>query len=532
MNDAFQERLSTAATAEPEMLTILLVDDQSSVLRFLASACAKNNSVTATAASAEQALRLVADQQFDLILSDINMPGLNGLEFLRAVKSKQPGTRVALMTGVPSVDSAAVGLRYGAYDYLPKPFSVTELKTLLERVRADRRLGGGRVDLRAGLAEEMERRQLGLEALLHIGELALESADPGVLMDAVLHSAVRAIRCDAALMLLRDAGGEFQVRQHGSASLAVEITRLLQVRFGELIRTGGGRPLALTGLDGRITALVTLVPGIGQAIGMLCLAREASLISAFLPHETELLLGFARTAAVALQKLLLRENVQRNLIDTISSFINALESKDPYLKGHSARVSLYSGEIATVMGMAPAEAEVVNRGGMLHDLGKLGTLDQILRMPRKLTFEEFDVVKGHPAAGDKILKPLRFLAGEAKAVRHHHERYDGRGYPDKLESDGIPLIARIVSVADAFDAMTSDRPYRRALAFEDGLREITRSMRAQFDPAVARALDAIPRARLLEISQSWTINEHAERPVPEPPGLSVEALPFLLEISP
>src|SRR5207247_1439821 len=161
-----------------------------------------------------------------------------------------------------------------------------------------------------------------------------------------------------------------------------------------------------------------------------------------------------------LQKLLLRENLEKNLIDTISSFVIALESKDPYLKGHSARVSLYSGELAMVMGVPPAEVVLMSRAGMLHDLGKLAIMDNILRKPRQLTEEEFELIRTHPVVGDKILKPLRFLSCEAKAVRHHHERYDGKGYPDGLKGDDIPLIARVVTVADAFDAMTSDRPYR------------------------------------------------------------------------
>ena len=292
MNDTLLETVSAAATVESEALQVLVVDDQSSVLRFLASAFAQSDCVTATASTAEQALRLVADHQFDLILSDIKMPGLNGLEFLRAVKRKQPGTRVALMTGAPSVVSAAFGLRYGAYDYLPKPFSVTDLKKLIERARADRRLGRGQVGLPAGLAEELERRQLGVETLLHIGDLALDGAEPGVFMDAVLGCTARSLRCDAAVMLLRDAGGELHVSQHGSASLAGEITKLVQGRFDELTHTCGGRAVALTGLGGRVTALMALVPGIGQAVGMLCLVRGASLISAFLPDETELLLGY------------------------------------------------------------------------------------------------------------------------------------------------------------------------------------------------------------------------------------------------
>lgn len=143
MRDTLVDAASAAATAEPDVLRILLVDDDTAVLRFLAAACAVSDCTTATASTAEQALGLLGDHQFDLILSDIRMPGLGGIELLRAVKGKQPDTRVVLMTGAPSVDSAAFGRRHGAYDYLPKPFSVAELKKLIQRVRADRWLASG-----------------------------------------------------------------------------------------------------------------------------------------------------------------------------------------------------------------------------------------------------------------------------------------------------------------------------------------------------------------------------------------------------
>src|SRR5262249_29633011 len=194
-------------------------------------------------------------------------------------------------------------------------------------------------------------------------------------------------------------------------------------------------------------ALAALVPGVGDAMGILCVGRSAE-NGAFLPDEKALLLGYAQTTAVALQKILLREHPERNLIDTISSFLIALEAKAPYLSGPAARVSLSRGGLAAVMGGPPPAVGLMGRAGMLHDLGKLVIMDNILRKPRQLTEEEFELIRTHPVVGDKILKPLRFLACEAKAVRHHHERYDGKGYPDGLKGDDIPLIARAVSAPD------------------------------------------------------------------------------------
>ena len=488
------------AGAQTERLRVLLVDDNASVLRFLASAFSSNNCQVTTASTAEQALEQLGDDPFDLVVSDIKMPGLSGLDLLRAVKGKQPSTPVVLITGVPSVNSAVFGLRHGAYDYLPKPFSVTEVKDLIERVRRDRADGNGNVNYPAGLTEELARRQAGVEAISGIGEVALQGLEPSVFAEKVLEYTMKSLRCDGALMLLRDQGGQFNASRKGEPSLVGQILALLHASFGEVVKTGGRETFVLAKSEHGFEGLAALVPGVGDAMGILCVGRSAE-NGAFLPDEKALLLGYAQTTAVALQKILLREHLERNLIDTISSFVIALESKDPYLKGHSARVSLYSGELATVMGVAPADVVLMSRAGMLHDLGKLVIMDNILRKPRQLTEEEFELIRTHPVVGDKILKPLRFLACEAKAVRHHHERYDGKGYPDGLKGDDIPLIARVVSVADAFDAMTSDRPYRSKRPLATAMEEIVRGAGTQFDPLAADAFSTIPLARLEQISR-------------------------------
>jgi response regulator RpfG family c-di-GMP phosphodiesterase len=488
------------AGAQTEKLRVLLVDDNASVLRFLASAFSSNNCQVTTAATAEQALEQLGDDPFHLVVSDIKMPGLSGLDLLRAVKGKQPSTPVVLITGVPSVNSAVFGLRHGAYDYLPKPFSITEVKDLIGRLRRDRADGNGNVNYPAGLTEELARRQAGVEAISRIGEVALQGLEPRLFAAKVLEYTMQSLRCDGALMLLRDQSGQFNASRTGEASLVGQILALLHASFGDVVKTGGRETFVLTKPEHGFEGLAALVPGVGDAMGILCVGRSAE-NGAFLPDEKALLLGYAQTTAVALQKILLREHLERNLIDTISSFVIALESKDPYLKGHSARVSLYSGELATVMGVAPADVVLMSRAGMLHDLGKLVIMDNILHKPRQLTEEEFELIRTHPVVGDKILKPLRFLACEAKAVRHHHERYDGKGYPDGLKGDDIPLIARVVSVADAFDAMTSDRPYRSKRPLETAMEEIVRGAGTQFDPLAADAFSTIPLARLEQISR-------------------------------
>lgn len=483
-------------------LRVLAVDDNASLLRFLISAFTANGCAVTSASTAEQALELIAGDVYDLVVSDIKMPGLTGLDLLRAVKARRPATPVVLITGAPSVNSAVFGLRHGAYDYLPKPFSIKEVQQLVERVRADRQKWNGQAPLPAGLAEELSRRQVSVEMLFRIGDLALQTQEPRIFVDKVLQLTSESLRNDGGLMLLRDEHGGFTSTQQGDPAVVDELRSLMQTHFDRLVSQGGREALLLHRAGGPVEAVAALIPGIGQSMGVVCIGRLTA-NGRFLPDERDMLVGFAQATAVALQKLVLREDHERNLVDTITAFVNAIESKDPYLKGHSARVALYATEIARMMRLDAETIEVVNRGAMLHDLGKLSIMDTILRKPERLTEDEFTLIKAHPVVGERILKPLRFLAREACAVRHHHERFDGTGYPDGLSGENIPLAARIVTVADVFDAVTSHRPYRTALTVEAARQEIVRGRGSHFDPQVADAFLAIPASRLAEITRHY-----------------------------
>jgi putative nucleotidyltransferase with HDIG domain len=276
----------------------------------------------------------------------------------------------------------------------------------------------------------------------------------------------------------------------------------LQQTFEQVVKTGGRTVVTITQTGQPVDAIATAIPGVGRSMGLLCLARETK-SGGFLPDEREMLHGYAQTTAVALQKLILRDNLERNLVDTITAFVNAIESKDPYLKGHSARVALYAAELATTMELTTEMVDVVRRGAMLHDLGKLSIMDTILRKPGPLTEDEFLLIKAHPVAGAKILEPLRFLARETCAVRYHHERFNGTGYPDGLAGEDIPLVARITTVADVFDAITSNRPYRTAMTVEEARDEIVRGRNSHFDPRIADAFARIPVERLVEFNRHY-----------------------------
>lgn len=178
----------------------------------------------------------------------------------------------------------------------------------------------------------------------------------------------------------------------------------------------------------------------------------------------------------------LEEKMQRLLVSSMASLVNALEAKDPYTQSHSVRVGKMAVKIAEhVWGVCP-EARNVELAGELHDIGKVGIREVVLNKPGRLTDEEYSHIKEHPVIGEKILSPVNNMKSVARLVRHHHERFDGYGYPDGLKGEEIPEGSRILAVADSYDAMITERPYRPALAPERAAGEIKKNLGTQFDP--------------------------------------------------
>ncbi|KPU27244.1 hypothetical protein TR13x_05675 [Caloranaerobacter sp. TR13] len=173
-------------------------------------------------------------------------------------------------------------------------------------------------------------------------------------------------------------------------------------------------------------------------------------------------------------------------METIQALTNAMEAKDAYTRGHADRVGMYAVKLARALNLSDRKIENIKNAAILHDIGKIGIDDQILKKPGKLTEEEYQKIKQHPSIGAEILKGVNFLKEVSDIVRHHHERYDGKGYPDGLKENEIPVEAAILAIADVYDAMTSDRPYRKALSKEVALSEIEKNAGTQFNPEFAK----------------------------------------------
>jgi putative nucleotidyltransferase with HDIG domain len=192
----------------------------------------------------------------------------------------------------------------------------------------------------------------------------------------------------------------------------------------------------------------------------------------------------ASRAAAAIDNAELYENLQATFRQTIESLARTIDKMDHYTAGHSERVARYAERLARSLGLGERQIEVVRHAALMHDIGKIGCVMN-LNKPSKLTSDEYESFKRHPGIGKDILDPIQFLQPVIPGVHLHHERWDGRGYPLGLKGNDIPLIARIISVADTYDAMTSNRAYRRAMPHEVTIDEIERCSSHQFDPDVA-----------------------------------------------
>lgn len=204
--------------------------------------------------------------------------------------------------------------------------------------------------------------------------------------------------------------------------------------------------------------------------------------------DLALLSALASQAAVAVDNSRLYENIQQAYHEAILALMNTVEAKDQYTRGHSQRVSRSALGIAQELGLSDKDSKNIQTAAELHDIGKIGVRDRIIGKESALSTMEFDLMKDHVVTGERIVKPIEYLRFAGPMIRHHHERYDGGGYPDGLKGDGIPLGARIIGVADAFDAMTTKRPYNEPMSFEQALEELATLKGKQFDPDVVDAL--------------------------------------------
>jgi len=353
---------------------VLIVDDEEAI-RSLLCDLLQDNYECETAINAEEAMVRLARKPFDIVLCDIQMPGMSGLDLLREVKQREVDVTVVMVSAVHDTRRAISALRLGAYDYIVKPFELDEVELSLHRASEHRRL-------------------------------ILEN----------------------------------RAYQNNLEKLVAERTKQLE----------------------RVNAHL----------------RESS----------------ARLSLTV-------EELYRTYRSTLAALGAALDVRDAETKGHSERVVAYSLRLGRQLKLSEKEMIALEQGALLHDIGKIGVPDAILLKPGKLTPQEWEKMRMHTIIGVKIIKDIDFLQGAIPVVGQHHEHWDGSGYSNGLKGEEIALNARIFAVADTIDAMTSDRPYRKALPLEVVEKELRKYCGTQFDPMVVDAFLQIPYEEWTQIKQ-------------------------------
>ena len=368
----------------------------------------------------------------------------------------------------------------------------------------------------ASLHEKTDSQVAELSLIQELGKAINSSLDLDSVLNYFIDMTTRITDSDrATLMLFDDSAKELYVEVYrGFEDLGVRDVRL---KLGEGVAGRAAelrRPIKVdnTGKSAEYKELpkiarktdLTLIsaPLLNKdnLVGVINCERVLSKKGPFSPENLDLLETLASQASIAIENARLYHNLLNVYLETIRSLAAAIDAKDSYTHGHSRRVTDLSVGLALEMNLPRSEVDTIRHASLLHDVGKIGISEQILLKPGRLTDDEFETIKAHPHIGAGILNSIEFLKNVCEIIKHHHERFDGKGYPDALAAGDIPLGSRIICVADSFDAITSCRPYRKPLTFDEATEEIVRCAGNQFDPEV---VSAFVRLRQSKFCPPW-----------------------------
>jgi len=461
---------------------VLVVDDEKFIRDIIADFLGMEGYIVRTAEDGASAVTELERARYDMVISDLKMPKMGGLDLLKEVARVHPDTLTVIMTGFGTVETAIDAMKRGAYDYILKPFKVEEIVHIVQRGLEKRRLSAENLRLREALS------------LYKVSEAIAASLSLDEVVSTLSESALSEVRSDLVMTWLADGEGNFALRSLNFSSLLEEGEELGELDPAKVVERLGSGPIIEHGARARemfaahpsrqVSSLI-IVP-LKMRDRLLGFVSTVSLTASrrFDEGQRKLLSIIASRAAAAIENARLYEDLQATFQQTIQSLARTIDKMDRYTSGHSERVARYAVNLAKWLGLDEAQIEIVRHSALMHDIGKIGCVMN-LNKAGKLTQSEYEVFKRHPAYGREILDPIKFLGPVIPGVHLHHERWDGRGYPIGLAGKDIPLIARIISVADTYDAMTSDRAYRRALPHEVTVSEIVRCSGTQFDPDIA-----------------------------------------------
>lgn len=460
---------------------VLIVDDDPGIRSTISELIQELGYESETASDGVDAVGLLDSGPYLCVFTDIMMPNMSGLELIRKIKARDVSLPIIVITGYASLEIAIEAMKYGASDFISKPFKVKQIELLLNKVKREKllleenRRFSDTLHLHRlidNLVGQLEDKNEEILSLQEISEKIISLKGIRDLVGAII---------DVSKQLLDEADVRFFP---------------LSRKENKLIDTESGKELPVDPvlLQGNIvrknssgTQLVdkfeTIFPLMieGQVFGALFII-SSTILGEDKEGKIQYLLN---RSAERLENVALYEGLYENMLSTLNSMAKILDARDPHTSQHSTRVTTLSMSMAEALELTEEERDTLFIAASLHDIGKVGIPNNILLKRGKLTDEEFDFIKRHPDIGADILKPLPPMAKETEIIRHHHERFDGRGYPSGLKEIEIPYLSRIISLADSFDAMTSDRPYRKGMSVAEAVAEINQCKGKQFDPVLA-----------------------------------------------
>lgn len=506
--------------------TVLLATDDDELYRGYRSSLHEAGYGCLRAATGPEAISLFCLECPPLVLLDADLPG-GGLVVGRDLMETDAGASAHLLVirGKDDNDIWDEACGVGAHDVIPRACSSLELSSKVAlafrswAVSSDLRVRNRELKRRVALGlGELERVNRHLKQQLRQQQTLLElthemnaSLDVEAQANVLLLSVVGQLGVQAAALFAASENG-VAMSLKGAKGIDLEACGAIpeenRVAWRYFLEGQGGSPLeGIIPAELSVLGFALMVPirWRGHVAGVLALGPKLT-GQPFSAGDVRMLETMGNSFAVALQNAGLYQQLQQSYVATIGALVSAIEAKDRYTRGHTARVAHYARELALALGLDKDLLKQVEYGAALHDVGKIGMHENILNKCGRLDEAETAAMRNHPVIGDRILAKIDFLAEARLAVRHHHERVDGTGYPDGLRGDQIPLVAKVVCVADAFDAMTTTRSYSQPIGLEQAVAHLQQKAGAQFDPRIVAAF--------IDLLRSGKITLAAERKVP------------------
>jgi len=444
---------------------ILVVDDEERVRRLIAAVLSRHGYTVTTAANGRIALQALRDSTFELVITDLQMPEMNGLALLEQCKELYPGTDVIMLTAYGTIQSAVHAMKFGALDYATKPFHLDELERKVDGCFEQRRL------------REKAAQDSPIQPFIELTRILDSDVPFDEIQTQVLDLVQRTLDADGAELVLFTQGMNHSiVSKKTGVSIDHDRYPILSLdHMQKLVQTGspwllcdeGAAPPPERRGQSGLRLSVPLYNS-DRVLGALNLIRAAAR-PRFDQADGEALHVFGFQVGIAM----LHSDMGRRLTDAfrdleratlanIESLSATLGIFDENTYHHSERVARYAYQLGQQLGLSDRELETLRIGGLLHDIGKVGSSGEV-RKDGNLSDTEWENIRMHPVRGARILSGSEAFVDALPLVLHHHERFDGEGYPDRLAGESIPLGARILAVVDVYDSMSTDRPYRPAM---------------------------------------------------------------------